>query len=118
AGYDFRGRGVLKTRTRLEELGVANGLYSFGIANPGAITLHNYPRFLEELHRADGTTIDLAATDIMRIRERGVPRYTAFRELFHRKPVRSFEELTQDGSKADELRRVYGELDRLDLMIG
>jgi hypothetical protein len=32
--------------------------------------------------------------------------------------VRSFEELTQDASKADELRRVYGELDRLDLMIG
>jgi Animal haem peroxidase len=118
ARYDFPELGVLKTRTRLEELGVANGLYSFGIANPGAITLHNYPRFLQELHRADGTTIDLAATDIVRIRERGVPRYTAFRELFHRKPVRSFEELTQDASKADELRRVYGELDRLDLMIG
>jgi hypothetical protein len=118
ARYDFPELGVLKTRTRLEELGVANGLYSFGIANPGAITLHNYPRFLQELHRADGTTIDLAATDIMRIRERGVPRYMAFRELFHRKPVRTFEELTQDASKADELRRVYGELDRLDLMIG
>jgi hypothetical protein len=118
ARYDFPDLDVRKTRARLEELGVANGLYSFGIANPGAITLHNYPRFLQELHRADGTTMDLAATDIMRIRERGVPRYTAFRELFHRKPVRSFEELTQDAAKADELRRVYGELDRLDLMIG
>jgi hypothetical protein len=118
ARHDFPELGVLQTRTRLEELGVANGLYSFGIANPGAITLHNYPRFLQELKRADGTTIDLAATDIVRIRERGVPRYTAFRELFHRKPVRSFEELTQDAATADELRRVYGELDRLDLMIG
>jgi hypothetical protein len=118
ARHDFPELGVLQTRTRLEELGVANGLYSFGIDNPGAITLHNYPRFLQELHRADGTTIDLAATDIMRIRERGVPRYMAFRELFHRKPVRSFEELTQDAATADELRRVYGDLDRLDLMIG
>ena len=116
--YDFPELGVLQTRTRLEELGVANGLYSFGIANPGQITLHNYPRFLQEFKRADGTTVDLAATDILRVRERGVPRYTAFRELFHRKPVRSFEELTQDAEKAKELRRVYGDLDRLDTMIG
>src|SRR5262245_43285090 len=118
ADYEFPDLAVRQTRARLKELGVANGLYSFGIANPGQLTLHNYPKFLQELHRADGTTLDLAATDIMRIRERGVPRYTAFRELFHRTPVRSFEELTQDATKAEELRRVYGELDRLDLMVG
>jgi hypothetical protein len=118
ARYPFPELGVRRTRARLEELGVANGLYSFGIANPGAITLHNYPRYLQEYTRADDTTIDLAAIDILRIRERGVPRYTSFRELFHRKPVRSFEELTQDADKAQELRRVYGDLDRLDTMIG
>jgi hypothetical protein len=63
---------------------------------PGAITLHNYPRFLQELHAPDGTVVDLAATDGLRIRERGVPRYNEFRRLFHLKPAATFEELTDN----------------------
>ena len=58
--------GALHTRARLEEVGVANAFYSFGVSHPGAITLHNYPRFLQRLERPDGTVLDLAATDIMR----------------------------------------------------
>jgi hypothetical protein len=108
--------GLRGTRERLEELGMATCLYSFGRAHPGAITLHNYPRFLQHLERPDGTTIDLAATDVLRVRERGVPRYNEFRRLFHRKPVRTFEELNPQ--HADELERIYGDVDRLDLMIG
>jgi len=104
------------TRTRLEELGMANCLYSFGRAHPGAITLHNYPRFLQSLERPDGTTVDLAATDVLRVRERGVPRYNDFRRLFHLKPADSFEELNP--AHADELRRLYGDVERLDLMVG
>jgi hypothetical protein len=114
----FREIGALETRTRLEELGVANALYSFGVSHPGAIRLHNYPRFLQELERPDGTRLDLAAIDVLRIRERGVPRYNDFRELFHRPRVRSFEELTGDAEAASELERVYGDVDRLDLMVG
>ena len=85
--------GALHVRERLEEIGVANALYSFGIAHPGAISLHNYPRFLQHLERPDGTRLDLAATDILRIRERGVPRYNQFRRLFRLRPAESFEEL-------------------------
>jgi len=115
----FREVGALETRSRLEELGSANALYSFGVAHPGAITLHNYPRFLQELRRPDGTKLDLATVDVMRIRERGVPRYNEFRKLWHLKPPDSFEELTRDQRKAEELRSVYGEdIDQLDLMIG
>jgi hypothetical protein len=108
--------GLRGTRARLEELGMANCLYSFGRAHPGAITLHNYPRFLQNLERPDGTTIDLAATDILRVRERGVPRYNEFRRLFHLEPADSFEDLNPE--HADELRRIYGDVERLDLMIG
>ena len=43
--------GALHTRARLEEVGVANAFYSFGVSHPGAITLHNYPRFLQRLER-------------------------------------------------------------------
>ena len=110
--------GALETRGRLEEMGVANALYSFGVSHPGAITLHNYPRFLQTLRRPDGTMLDLAATDIMRIRERGVPRYNDFRELFHKKRVESFEELTRKPQTAEELERIYGDVDKLDLMVG
>ncbi len=94
-------------------------LYSFGTANPGAVTLRNYPRFLQEFERPDGKLMDLAATDIMRARELGVPRYNDFRELLGRPRVRSFEELTDDPAWAEEMRRVYeGDVDRVDLMIG
>jgi len=116
---DFPDLGALKARDALLEFGMPNSLYSFGRAHPGLITLHNYPKFLQNFERPDGSgTIDLAAIDIMRIRERGVPRYKEFRELFHRRPVNSFEELTGNAKVANELRDVYGELDRLDLMIG
>ena len=81
-----------------------NAFYSLGIAHPGAITLHNYPRFLQHFERPDGTVMDLAATDILRVRERGVPRYNEFRRLFHLKPAASFEELTDNPEWAEELR--------------
>ncbi len=68
----------------------------------------------------DGTMIDLAATDIMRIRERGVPRYNDFRELFHKQRVESFEELTRKNPEtAEELgARSTGTSTTLDLMVG
>jgi Animal haem peroxidase len=111
--------GAVHVRKRLEEIGVENALYSLGIANPGAISLHNYPRFLQHFDRPDGTRLDLAATDILRIRERGVPRYNQFRRLFRLKPAESFEELAGNPDDAERLRRVYdGDLERVDLMVG
>ncbi len=71
--------GVLHVRERLNEMSMGDVLYSFGTSHPGAITLHNYPRFLQDFHRADGTHIDLASIDVLRVRERGVPRYNEFR---------------------------------------
>ena len=114
----FRELGALDTRARLDEVGFVNSFYSFGIAHPGAITLHNYPRFLQEFKRPDGTVVDLAATDVLRIRERGVPRYNEFRRLFHLKPAATFEELTDNPDWAKELQRVYGDVERVDLMVG
>jgi len=51
------------------------------------ITLHNYPRGLQNFQRPDGIPQDLAATDIIRSRELGVPRYNEFRRLLHLKPI-------------------------------
>ena len=101
-------------------------LYSFGVANPGAITIHNYPNFLRELIRPDGGVIDLASVDVMRDRERGVPRYNRFLQFVHKKPITSFDELANPlhPGLPEELRRIYGQtngrdnVDRIDLMVG
>ena len=42
------------------------------------------PRHLQNLQRDDGEHLDLAAVDILRDRERGVPRYNQFRRLLHK----------------------------------
>jgi len=93
--------------------------YSLGIANPGAVILHNFPRTMQFLERPDGIVQDLAATDILRSRELGVPRYNQFRRLLHLKPIKTFEELTGNSRWLEELRRVYDDdVELLDLMVG
>jgi hypothetical protein len=103
----------------LENASMADLLYSFGTLYPGAIQLHNYPRLLQHFTRPDGKVVDLASIDIMRTREFGVPRYTVFRDLLHLKPVKSFEDITDNAEWARQMREVYeGRLDRVDVMIG
>jgi hypothetical protein len=94
--------------------------YSFGIANPGALVLNNYPRFLQEFQRPDNDRLmDLAATDILRTRELGIPRYNEFRRLLHLKPARSFEELTGDIETAAKLSEIYSrDIERVDTIVG
>jgi hypothetical protein len=118
ATYTLPDLGALKVRERLAEMEMSDLFYSFGTMNPGAITLHNYPKFLQHFDRPDGSLIDLAATDILRTRERGVPRYNQFRRLFHLKPVSTFEEITDNALWAEQLRKIYRDVERVDLMIG
>jgi hypothetical protein len=97
----------------------ADLFYSFGIHNPGAVCLHNYPKFLQTLQQDNGERFDLAAVDVLRDRERGVPRYNRFRRLLHKAPVKSFDELTNNPQWNDELKRVYkNDLEMVDTMVG
>jgi hypothetical protein len=110
----FRGAREVMESVPLPEL-----LYSFGIVHPGALVLHNYPTLLMDLHLPDGRTLDLAATEIVRDRERGVPRYNQFRRLLRLKPAESFKEITGgDEALADELEAVYGDVEQVDAMTG
>jgi hypothetical protein len=110
---------ALHVRDCLEQVPLADALYSFGVSHPGAITLHNYPRSLQHFNRPDGELLDLASIDIIRTRERGVPLYNEFRRLFHLKAPATFEEMTGgDAALAAELERVYSDVERVDLMIG
>lgn len=102
-----------------KQVSVLDVLYSFGIANPGAIVLHNYPRFLQDLVTQTGVRVDLAAVDITRDRERGIPRYNEFRRLLHLRPYNSIDELTPNKQWAQELKEVYNnDIERVDLMVG
>jgi hypothetical protein len=94
-------------------------LYSFGTQPPGLVSLHNYPRFLQEFERPDGHFLDLAAVDVLRIRELGVPRYCEFRRLMHLPAPKSFDQLTDNPEWARQIERVYdGDIERVDLMVG
>jgi hypothetical protein len=107
------------TRPSIDKWGMTNLLYSFGTANPGAITLHNHPRALQNHVRLTGERVDLGTIDILRDRERGVARYNEFREKLHKRRVERFEDLTDNAEWAAEIRDVYdGEIDRVDLQVG
>jgi hypothetical protein len=108
-----------KTRELMQQVSMTDLFYSFGIANSGELTLHNYPHGLQNFHRPDGKFMDLAAIDILRSRELGVPRYNQFRRLLHLPPIKSFEELSVNRRWAEELKRVYdNNIDRVDLEVG
>jgi hypothetical protein len=110
-----------RARTPMKSgLDFADIFYTFGITNPGALTIHNYPNFLRDIRTPDGKHLDMAAVDILRDRERGVPRYNQFRRLFHMKPAESFEELTGGNvDLAKEISDIYeGDLEKVDLLVG
>jgi hypothetical protein len=98
---------------------LADLFYSLGVAHPGAIRLHNYPRHLQNLVKDNGERFDLATIDILRDRERGVPRYNAFRRMVHKAPYETFEEMTDNPQWAQEIRHVYNnDIEKVDLMVG
>uniref|UniRef100_A0A4E9E5T1 Alpha-dioxygenase 1 n=1 Tax=Gibberella zeae TaxID=5518 RepID=A0A4E9E5T1_GIBZA len=107
-------------------LSFADVFYSFGVNYPGAIRAHNMPNFLRDLKIPadkdfpEGRHLDLGTIDILRDRERGVPRYNAFRRLFHMPAAKSFIDLTGGDTKlASELEEVYeGDLEAVDLLVG
>jgi hypothetical protein len=107
------------SRDVIERIPMMDLFYSFGRMHPGALILHNYPRSLQAFKREDGSVIDVAMIDILRDRERGVPRYNQFRRLFHKEPVKSFEELTDNPQWREEIRAIYNnDIEAVDLMVG
>lgn len=110
----FTGATAVVENNALDDL-----FYSFGRANPGALTLRNYPNWLRNLELPGGKSVDLAAIDILRDRERGVPRYCAFRRLLRMPVPETFADLTDDAELAATLEEVYnGDIEAVDTMVG
>jgi hypothetical protein len=105
-----------------EQYGLETLLYSAGVQHPGALVLGNYPKFLQELNIPFVGVMDMGTIDILRDRERGIPRYNAFRQQLRLKKLSSLEELTTDPVLLANLKSVYGSdagaIDRVDLLVG
>jgi hypothetical protein len=93
-------------------------LYSLATSHPGALVLHNYPIGLRKLHKKDAIFLDIAATDVLRDRERGVPRYCAFRRHLGMRVPKSFADLTPNPDWQRELAAIYKSVEQVDLLVG
>ncbi len=102
-----------------DAIGMASLFYSFGNQHPGQLVLNNFPKFMQELSIPGNPVFDMGAIDILRARERGVPRYNEFRRQLGLNPIRTFDDLTDDTDVVRTLTEVYGDnVENLDLMIG
>jgi hypothetical protein len=101
---------------------LADLFHSFGVQHPGKLVLNNFPRFMQELSIPGNPFFDMGTVDIVRARERGVPRYNEFRRQMGLNPIRCFEDLTDDAGDVEKLKEVYGrnpsDVEKLDLLIG
>ena len=107
----LRGRATQMMR----HYGLANWALSMGRQRLGKLTLLNHPLFLQNLSvpRLKSATgkIDVLALDIIRDRERGVPRYNEFRRQYGLKQLTSFDDfidprLPKDSPARAEQQRI------------
>jgi len=115
----FRGRAT----PFMHERGMANWGLSLGRQRLGALALQNNPRFLQNLKmdrlHSPTQTIDVAALDILRDRERGVPRFNEFRRQYGLHQLTSFDDFINvndtAAAQAEQaklvkiMREVYGQ---------
>ncbi len=62
--------------------------------------------------------LDLAAINIMRSRERGIPDYNTIRADFSLEKVKDFSEITSNTELAQSLKFIYGNVDNIDAYVG
>lgn len=118
----FRGQATKAMDTR----GLENWAVSLGRQRLGSLFLQNHPQFLQNLpltHLKSSPTkkIDVAALDLIRDRERGIPRFNEFRRQYGLKQLTSFDDFIDQHWNKDSqqhknqqqlvtlLREIYGQ---------
>lgn len=101
----------------MEEHGLADVAVSMGRQRLGALTLQNHPRFLQDLvmrRLGPDARIDVPALDLIRDRERGVPRFNEFRRQYGLRSLTSFDDFIDARLSEDSpARRHQAEVVRL-----
>ena len=97
-----------------------DAVYSLATEHPGALVMNNFPETLRRIDKKpeEGIFLDLAAIDVLRDRERGIPRYKAFRAAIGATPPETFADITSDAVWQKKLEEVYGTVDKVDLLVG
>ncbi|MFQ5931165.1 MAG: peroxidase family protein, partial [Nitrospiraceae bacterium] len=112
-GNTFRGPATKAMRSR----GLANWALSLGRQRLGLLALQNQPQFLQNLvmKRLDTPTqqVDIAALDIIRDRERGIPRFNEFRRQYGLRQLTSFDDFIDKHLEDSPARRDQEELVKL-----
>lgn len=109
---------------QMQERGIDNWALSMGRQRLGALHLRNLPQFLQNLPMphldSPSGKLDIAALDIIRDRERGVPRFNEFRRQIGLKTLTGFDDFIDQRLDADDpwrqhqeetvgiLREIYG----------
>lgn len=107
--------------------------YSFGTQHPGQLVLNNFPKFMQDLKIPGLGSMDLAMVDILRDRERGVPRYNQFRKSIGLKSISRYRDFFPAEKALDarqkqileKFNKVYGKdengndnVEMIDLLVG
>ena len=79
-----------KAYSIMQKYGEKDLFYSFGTQLPGQLVLNNFPEFMQNLEIPVIGKMDLGMVDVMRDRERGVPRYNQFRRAIGLKPIKAY----------------------------
>lgn len=110
------------SRRTLNDFGIATVINSFGHQHMPALVNNNYPRFMTDMSTEGSPVFDLAAADIIRARERGVPPFNEFRRQLGMPGIKSFADLGCDQQTVRRLEDLYGQgedgVNRMDLAVG
>ena len=82
------------------------------------LSLKNYPQELYNLDVGNGNMVNLAEIDIIRDRERGLPRYNDARRQLLLPALESIDDLTDDEEERLLLKSVYTDIEQVDFMVG
>ncbi|KAJ3331513.1 hypothetical protein HDU76_002972 [Blyttiomyces sp. JEL0837] len=111
----FGGSGIVRKKYSVQDL-----LHSFGTNLMGSLTLNNYPTALTKLIVPNqALPLDISTIDIVRDRERAVPRYNAYRRLMLLPAKKSISHISSDPAVVAAMNEVYGgDVEKVDLLIG
>ena len=95
----------------MEKHGPEDWALSMGRQRLGALHLRNLPQFLQNLPMphlpSDSGKLDIAALDIIRDRERGIPRFNEFRRQIGLKTLTSFDDFIDHTLEPNDPQRIH-----------
>jgi len=98
---------------------ILRGMYTFSAQEVDTRMVDEMRNFLFRPVSPDGKTgMDLAAVNIQRGRDHGIPDLNSVRRFFNLKEYKSFSEITSDEEAAENLQYLYKDINKIDLWVG